>query len=161
MSIPARFIVSDHEHWRANHRIDTALPGYLMLAAKHDADDLSLLPQAALVELGPLLARLQAALRTMFAPTRIYVGRYGHSRGHPIHFHVIPVHHWVERLFWQDDRYRALQQFAGPTRETLTDGAELTLFIWRELCERPGPSDIKGPTVDETIALLRRELASG
>lgn len=130
-----------------------------MLSAKHDADDLSLLPHAALLALGPLLARLQGALRTIFQPVRIYVGRYGHSPGYPIHFHVIPVHHWVERLFWQDERYRTLQQFAGPARETPTDGAELTLFIWRELCERPGPPNVEGPTVVETIALLRRELS--
>lgn len=56
--------------------------------------------------------------------------------GLPVHFHLIPLYDWVEELFWEDTRYRTLQQFGVPTTEPLTDGAELTLFVWREFCER-------------------------
>lgn len=31
--------------------------------------------------------------------------------GLPVHFHLIPLYDWVEELFWEDTRYRTLQQF--------------------------------------------------
>jgi diadenosine tetraphosphate (Ap4A) HIT family hydrolase len=159
MQIPERFLISEYDHWRLNHRIDSALPGYLMLASKLAVDDLSKLPDIALTELGPLLAGVQKALQTKLKPVRIYIGRYGHSPGYPIHFHLIPVYDWVEKLFWHDERYRVLERFAEKEGQTDTDGAELTLFIWREFCERSSPPPIEGLSVDQTIALLREELA--
>ena len=159
MQIPRRFSISEYDHWRLNHRIDSALPGYLMLASKLPVDDLSDLPDSALTELGPLLAKVQAAMRRKVKPVRVYIGRYGHSPGYPIHFHLIPVYDWVERLFWRDERYRLLEKFAGKEGPAETDGAELTLFIWREFCERSSPPLVVGPSVDETIASLRAELA--
>jgi diadenosine tetraphosphate (Ap4A) HIT family hydrolase len=160
LQIPDRFLISEYDYWRLNHRIDSALPGYLMLASKLSVDDLSEFPDAALTELGPLLASAQGALRTRLKPVRVYIGRYGHSPGYPIHFHLIPVYSWVEKLFWRDERYRVLERFAEKGNETGTDGAELTLFIWREFCERSNPPPIEGPSVDQTIAVLRQELAT-
>ncbi|MBB3397131.1 hypothetical protein FHX09_002596 [Rhizobium sp. BK538] len=78
--------------------------------------------------------------------------------GYPIHFHVIPIYAWVEELFWSDDRYRLLETFADGPGETPTDGAEMTLFVWREFCERREPPPIKGPSVDEAINLLSRAI---
>jgi diadenosine tetraphosphate (Ap4A) HIT family hydrolase len=160
LQIPDRFIISEYRHWCLNHRIDSALPGYLMLVSKLPGDDLSQLPDIALTELGPLLAKVQSTLRTKLKPVRIYISRYGHSPGHPIHFHLIPVYSWVERLFWHDKRYRLLEKFAEKDRQTGTDGAELTLFIWREFCERSRSPPIVGLSIDQTISLLRQELAS-
>jgi len=54
---------------------------------------------------------------------------------------------------------RVLERFAEKEGQTDTDGAELTLFIWREFCERSSPPPIKGLSVDQTIALLRDDLA--
>jgi len=139
--------------------MDSALPGYLMLASKLPAEDLSDLPHGALTELGPLLAKVQSVLREKLNPVRVYIGRYGHSPGYPIHFHLIPVYDWVERLFWQDERYRLLEKFAEKPGPVETDGAELTLFIWREFCERSSPPRVAGPSIDEAIALLRAGLA--
>ena len=62
--------------------------------------------------------------------------------GLPVHFHLIPLYDWVEELFWEDTRYRTLQQFGVPTAD-LTDGAELTLFVWREFCERADPPAVR------------------
>ncbi|MGO6906813.1 HIT family protein, partial [Rhizobium ruizarguesonis] len=42
--------------------------------------------------------------------------------------------------------------------ETATDGAELTLFVWREFCERAEPPPVKGPSVSEAIELLRETM---
>ncbi len=155
MDIPAAFHVHETAHWLVNHRINSALPGYLMVGSKHGANDLSGLPAPALAELGPLLARAQGALRQTLQAPRVYLGRYGHSPGYPIHFHVIPIYAWVEALFWQDTRYRILESLADGPGETPTDGAELTLFVWREFCERAVPPPVQGPSVAASIALLR------
>jgi len=160
LEIHDRFVISEYDYWRVNHRVNSALPGYLMLASKLAVDDLSQLPDAALTELGPLLARVQAALLTKLSPERVYIGRYGHSPGYPIHFHLIPVYSWVEKHFWHDKRYRLLQKFSEKEEETATDGAELTLFIWREFCKQSPPPPIEGPSVDQTITLLRQALAT-
>ncbi|AFL50965.1 diadenosine tetraphosphate (Ap4A) HIT family hydrolase [Sinorhizobium fredii] len=75
-----------------------------------------------------------------------------------IHFHVIPIYNWVEELFWSVARYRLLGTFAEGPGETATDGAEMTLFVWREFCERAEPPPIKGPSVSQAIDLLREEI---
>ncbi|MCY1462518.1 hypothetical protein D9M71_803010 [compost metagenome] len=82
--------------------------------------------------------------------------------GLALHFHFIPVYDWVERAFWRDERYRALQGFGSrEAAQNLTDGAELTLFIWREFGESPTPPAIEGPAVDEVIEHLRQACRSG
>ena len=160
MEIPSRFRVHETDFWLINHRLDSALPGYLMLGSKLQVSDLSEVPDDALATLGPLLARAQRSLKTRLNPTRIYIGRYGHSRGYPVHFHLIPVYDWVEKLFLRDDKYRVFEQFAEKDRVMPggPDGAELTLFIWREFCERLNPPPIAGPSIDETIVMLREEM---
>jgi diadenosine tetraphosphate (Ap4A) HIT family hydrolase len=166
LEVPYQFVICEVDFWIINHRINSALPGYLMVASKLPVYDLADLPNGALTELGPLLAEAQKALRTTLKPVRVYIGRYGHSPGYPIHFHIIPVYDWVEALFWRDDRYRVLENFVdahfveaqgGPG----TDGAELTLFIWREFCERPDPPPIEGHSVSEAITLLRDKMTMG
>jgi len=158
VEIPSRFRVYETDFWLINHRLDSALPGYLMLGSKLPIGDLSEVPDNAPATVGPLLARTQKALRTKLYPIRIYIGRYGHSHGYSVHFHLIPIYDWVEKLFWCDERYRVLQQFAEKGRELTPDGAELTLFIWREFCERLNPPPIIGPSIDEAIVMLRAEM---
>ncbi|NKL24200.1 HIT family protein [Rhizobium leguminosarum] len=160
MEIPGRFYVAETNGWLVSHRINSALPGYLMVSSKADTNDLSELSEDALAELGPLLAAAQKVLRQELHAERVYIGRYGHSPGYPIHFHVIPIYYWVEELFWKDERYRLLETFAEGPGETPTDGAELTLFVWREFCERAEPPPIDGPTVSEAIELLRRTIGA-
>ncbi|MNJ56826.1 hypothetical protein D3C77_523900 [compost metagenome] len=41
----------------------------------------------------------------------------------------------------------------------LTDGAELTLFVWREFCERPEPPAVQGQSVEQVITALRAAFA--
>lgn len=129
-----------------------------MVSSKSDTNDLSELSAGTLSELGPLLAAVQNTLKRELNAERVYIGRYGHSPGYPIHFHMIPIYDWVEKLFWIDERYRLLGTFAEGPGETPTDGAELTLFVWREFCERAKPPPIQGPSVNEVIELLRRTL---
>ena len=129
-----------------------------MVSSRSMSNDLSELSPETLAELGPLLAKAQTVLGKLLGAKRVYIGRYGHTPGYPIHFHIIPVYEWVEELFWRDERYRLLQTFAEGPGETPTDGAELTFFIWREFCERADPPPVSGPTVDETIQLLREAM---
>lgn len=137
-----------------NHRVNSALPGYMIISSKRFSNDLSELSEEALLELGPLLAKAQKALKETLNAQRIYIGRYGHTPGYSIHFHVIPIYDWIEELFWQDARYRVLENFAASPGETATDGAELTLFVWREFCERAKPPPVKGLSVPQAIKLL-------
>ena len=155
MIIPRQFHVLETEHWLVNHRINSALPGYLMIGSRQQISQLPELPPEALSELGLLLAKAEGALREIFGAVRVYSGRYGHSPGHTPHFHVIPIYPWVEDLFWKDERYRILDSLAEGPGETATDGAQMTLFVWREFCERKNPPPIEGPSVEEAIALLR------
>lgn len=161
LDIPVRFHVAETEGWLVNHRINSALPGYLMVSSKVFANDLADLTSGALSELGPLLAKVQTALKSVLEAERVYIGRYGHTPGYPIHFHVIPIYRWVEDLFWNDARYRVLETFADGPGETATDGAEMTLFVWREFCERSDPPPINGPSVSRAIELLRKEIWLG
>lgn len=158
MEIPQRFHITEAGGWLVSHRMNSALPGYLMVSSKTDTNDLSELSEGTLGELGPLLAAAQKALKQELHAERVYIGRYGHSPGYPIHFHVIPIYNWVEALFWKDERYRLLENFAEGPGEMPTDGAELTFFVWREFCERAEPPPIKGPSVSEAVELLRKRM---
>ena len=153
-----QFRVAETDGWLVSHRANSALPGYLIISSRRFAGDLSELPESTLCELGPLLALTQDTLKQKLDAQRVYIGRYGHAPGRTVHFHVIPIYDWVEELFWHDHRYRVLQEFAEGEGETATDGAELTLFVWREFCERAEPPPIKGPSVSEAMVLLRKAI---
>ncbi|MDN6858636.1 HIT family protein [Pseudomonas sp. CAN2814] len=156
MQIPATHVIHQTEHWLLNHHLASALPGYLMLGSKRPVESLADLPEAALAEMGGLLAKVQRILEDTLQPKWLYIGRFGHAPGLPIHFHFIPVYTWVEDAFWADERYRSLTQFAHiDDAATQTDGAELTLFIWREFGEAPLPPAVQGPSIEQVIEQLR------
>lgn len=156
MEIAPHFIIHETDHWVINHHLASALPGYLMLGTKLRTTSLTELSADALAELGGLLAKTQNIIEQQLLPKRLYIGRFGHEPGLPIHFHFIPVYHWVEELFWNDARYRLLENFAYAEHAlSSTDGAELTLFIWREFGESPTPPKTQGLTVQDVIENLR------
>lgn len=158
MEIPQQFHVHETGEWLVNHRMNSALPGYLMIGSKKFTTEMSSLPEGALLELGPLLAKAQQALEKELGAKRVYIGRYGHEPGFSLHFHIIPIFDWVERLFLRDTRYRALEAFSDPNIEPSPDGAELTFFVWREFCERVDPPQVEGPSVEEAIAVLKKAM---
>ncbi|WP_447759501.1 HIT family protein [Pseudomonas moraviensis] len=156
MEIAPHFIIHETDHWVINHHLASALPGYLMLGTKLRTTSLTELSADALAGLGGLLAKTQNIIEQQLLPKRLYIGRFGHESGLPIHFHFIPVYQWVEDLFWNDARYRLLENFAYAEHGlSSTDGAELTLFIWREFGENPTPPKIQGLTVQDVIKNLR------
>jgi diadenosine tetraphosphate (Ap4A) HIT family hydrolase len=156
-AMPRRLHIAQTPAWSVSHRVNSALPGYLIIASTKATNDLSDLSVEALGAMGIVFAEVQRAL-TMLGAQRVYISRYGHSPGLPIHFHAIPIFPWVEELFWKDERYRLLEQFADGPGETPTDGAELTLFVWREFCERADPPPIQGPSILETVKILRQSI---
>ena len=113
-------------------------------------------PQA-LAQIGTLLAKAQKALDEILEPEHLYIGRYGHMAGHALHFHIIPICDWVRQSFFSDPRYRALKDFQHSVADAAdeTDGAELTLYVWREFCENPVPPKILGPPIHEVVERLR------
>jgi len=126
-----------------------------MLSSRRHVTQLYSLPIDALAEMADLTAKIEYALNELLKPNYLYISRYGHNKDLAIHFHFIPVSQWLLDLFWQDERYRQLQSFGCENPETLTDGAELTFFIWREFCERPDPPSYQGPSRELIIKNLK------
>jgi diadenosine tetraphosphate (Ap4A) HIT family hydrolase len=151
-------VILQTKDWVLNHRVDSALPGYLMLGARAPVNDLSLLRPEALTQLGTLLASAQKALATVLKPEHLYIGRYGHSAGHALHFHLIPICGWARQLFFDDPRYcvlKKLSHHSAALDADETDGAELMLYVWREFCESPAPPPISGPSIYEVVERLK------
>ena len=71
MDIPPRFIIHQTRHWVLNHRMNSALPGYVMLSAKTQTNALSTLPVEAQAELGVLLAQTQKIIEGLLQPKRL------------------------------------------------------------------------------------------
>jgi diadenosine tetraphosphate (Ap4A) HIT family hydrolase len=156
--IDPAFVVHETAHWIVNHGMDAVLPGYLMVGARTGAD-FEDLPAAALAELGPLLALSTSVIRTTLGAERVYAGRFGHSPGWPVHFHLIPVHPWLVEEFQRDPSYDAVRALCNHGRP---DGADLTLFVWREWTRSEGrvTRTAPGPSVGEAIGLLRAAFLS-
>jgi len=160
-TLPQSFVVLETDHWRINHRVDVQLPGYLILAPKDpSAVSFAAISPDALAEMGSVLAKVAGAMEKYLQPKHLYVGRYGHSKGHNLHLHLIPIYEWVVQAFSQDPRYRELQSFhtpgvSRPEQDSHFDGAEMTLFVWREFAESLTPPPISGPSISETIRLLK------
>jgi diadenosine tetraphosphate (Ap4A) HIT family hydrolase len=152
---PDALLILRTRHWSLNHRADSALPGYLMLGARMPTNELALMPPAALTELGPLFASAQKGLQQLLNPDHLYIGRYGHMAGHALHFHLIPICGWVKQSFFADPRYRVLQALSQSSAAAETDGAEMTLYVWREFCENPRPPVVSGPSIGEVVEQMR------
>ncbi|MDR0217711.1 MAG: hypothetical protein LBI71_02310 [Enterobacteriaceae bacterium] len=158
MEIPNEKIILKTTHWVINHRVDSSLSGYVMMQSCNGCLSLSDLPTEAIQEMGIFMSSIESTLKSRLSPIHLYIGKYGHTPNMPFHFHFIPVSQWLLDLFWRDERYRILSEFSKPSLAHLTDGAELTFFIWREFCEKEQTPPIQGLSVDEVISMLRIEL---
>ncbi len=146
--VPPELVVLATEHWVVNHRIDSRVPGYLIVgAAEASARQLWHVTPEGLAELGGILAGCSRALSESCGAGRVYVGRYGHDSGWSVHSHVVPVYPWV------DAAYTARHRDAEPP-----DGVDLTRFVMREFCERSELAAGDGPGVAEVVARLREAL---
>jgi diadenosine tetraphosphate (Ap4A) HIT family hydrolase len=140
--------VYESAHWRLKQRGDAKLPGYLILATKiRDADSLHSLPIDAQQELGMILAKAVHVLETTLGARLAYVSRWGHIPGLVPHFPIMPLYPWVE------EAYVANPAYGHPD----ADGPMYSLFITREFIESETPPDVHGPSVAETIRIIRSE----
>jgi diadenosine tetraphosphate (Ap4A) HIT family hydrolase len=152
------FVVYETAHWRVNQRVDTTLPGYLMVGAKDPkAGDLTQFSKDALSEMGAVLSIATGALQTHMEPQHIYICRFGHDKGHTIHFHVIPIYQWVI------EAYRRVSREGGTHAQypDFTDGSSLTLFVTEEFARGRAPCEIVEPSIGAVIQVLREVLNPG
>jgi len=78
-------------HWRVAHAVGTAMPGWLVVAPRVHAQSLTDLAGDAVVELGPLLHRVSAALQEVTGCVRTYLASFGEAPGFAhLHVHVVP-----------------------------------------------------------------------
>lgn len=77
------------EHWRLVGAPDTELPGIVLLEPRDHHDSFIDLPPERLVELGPLVARIEAALLALGDIARVHVNRWGDGGAH-FHLWCIP-----------------------------------------------------------------------
>jgi diadenosine tetraphosphate (Ap4A) HIT family hydrolase len=149
------FVVHETQNWRVNHRVDSTLPGYLIVAAKNaNALDFSDLSPVALSELGTVFGIVTGALKTFLRPEHIHICRFGHDSDYKVHFHMIPIYRWVK------EAYRRMVDQGG--REVhypnFIDGPSITLFVSEEFRCGQTPSEIPQPSVKEVIGILRAAL---
>jgi diadenosine tetraphosphate (Ap4A) HIT family hydrolase len=158
---PPELIICETNHWRVNQSVDASLPGYLIVGARDPAakrfEDLS---DDALAKLGALLRDAVQILESTLGPRHVYVSRFGHTPGHSVHFHIIPVYAWVIEAFKRDIRYRILEQFHCPGfADQEFDGCDMSLFICREFAESLTPPRSEGPKMDTALELLKKAFA--
>ena len=154
-------ILLETPHWIVSHGAAATLPGYVFVGAR-SGDSLAALPYEALTELGPLLARVQSAIERSLGAERVYVGRFGHSPGWPVHFHLVPVYAWLRESLERDARYAHLREHHGHA-DCGHDGADILLYVFREwtTAEGRGTAPPTGtPSVADAVARLRAALAS-
>ncbi len=92
-------LVREYDHWVVLLRPSQVTAGSLVLAAKSEAIAFGALPQQAFIELGSVIADIEAALQRMLAYERINYLMLMMVDPH-VHFHVIP-------------RYSGYRPFAG------------------------------------------------
>ena len=86
---PQELIIYETEFWSVNHRINTSLPGYVIVSTKlENISCLDDLPLEARSELGIVLAKVERSINYLFKPEWVYISRYGHSPGFAMHFHT-------------------------------------------------------------------------
>lgn len=127
MSLPGdnQGLVFSSDHWRVAHRQDARFPGYLIASSRHESSELFSLPNDALADLGPMLARTERILRHAFTPLKVIFYKLGFSPGFSCHFHVAPV---TRQLMDEVTRH--------PDYDSDPDGNDAILFLSRVYCER-------------------------
>ncbi|WP_340607716.1 hypothetical protein [Xenorhabdus bharatensis] len=73
MKIPAEKIILKTNNWVVNHRIDSSLPGYVILQSSHNHIALSDLSNKAIQEMGILMGYIEKALKKFIFPKHIYI----------------------------------------------------------------------------------------
>lgn len=147
-----KMIIYETDHWLLEHRKNSKLPGYLILATKDiSAVSLSDLPLSALSELGSIEAKITRILESRFGARLVYICKWGFSAGNPPHFHIIPLYDWVEKAYANDPFWSKIEP----------DGPAHCAYITRAFIEYKNPPLIIGPSVAEVIRIFCDEFNEG
>jgi len=153
--VPEQYHIGETTGWSVNHRINSSLPGYLMISSKTFTNDLSDLPSEALCSLGLLFAKVQDALK------RVLTGLHRPLRACAGVPHPFPCHPNI-RVGWgailEGWPIPATRNFRGragrdPYWRRGTDAIRLARVL-RTSCS---PAD-QGASVAEATELLRRTI---
>ena len=82
-------VLLETNHFRIEHSNYYRIPGFLFVIPKAQADSLDDLCEGAKQELGPVLAKAQAAIAAVINPEKIYTSSFGESNS-GLHFHIFP-----------------------------------------------------------------------
>jgi len=140
-------MIYESNNWLLKHRGDAKLPGYLILISKNDTDNLSSLSNSALAEIGLIQATATNVLENKLSAKLVYICRWGHQCGNPIHFHIVPLYDWVEEAYSKDPQWNSIEP----------DGPVFFTYITRAFIEYENPPAIQGPSIEETISVLTEE----
>jgi diadenosine tetraphosphate (Ap4A) HIT family hydrolase len=73
------------------HAFGTALPGWLVVVPRRHVTSLDELTPEEAADLGPLLSRVTAAMRSVLGCEKSYVALFAEAEGFAhVHFHVVP-----------------------------------------------------------------------
>ena len=87
---PPGGVIYDDSHWRVEHMLAPAvLPGWLIVKPVRHVESLGELTPVESAALGPLLARVTAALERVTGTERVYSVLLAEAVRH-VHFHLIP-----------------------------------------------------------------------
>ncbi len=79
------------EGWDLVHAYDTSLEGWLVLVARRHVTAVSQMSEGEAQELGPLIAKVSAALEAITGCERTYIVQFAeHPEHRHVHLHVIP-----------------------------------------------------------------------
>ena len=93
--LPPREAIVVRDGWRVAHAFDSALPGWLVLIPTRHVTAADELDEEEIAALGPLLAGLSGALRTVTGCTKTYFMLFAEKEGFEhLHVHVVPRMSW-------------------------------------------------------------------
>lgn len=126
--------------------IDCDVPGYIVLQPRQACNRLSELPNSVLEQIGPALARLEAAIQSVTDAEHIYVLRF--SEGLPtVHFHLFPRTIALANA-WLAAARPSEQNIIGPS-----------LFAWARLQYYVANPEMLSPATQHTALRIREYLA--
>ncbi len=111
-----------------------------------------------LSEFGHIVALATEAVRRVFTPKHVFVGRYGVMPGNLLHLHLVPIYDWLDGRIEADERYKFLDQINDDTGGLRYDAADYLLYTWRELVERASTNGLPEIDLLDLVSTLKEQM---
>lgn len=151
------------KYWDININLDFGVPGYLFVRNRHgEGDEFAQIKPHEFSELGKMIGLAASAAEHCLGVERVITGKFGLDKGHPLHFHIVPIYDWILAEFAHKTDLEALQKTYPAGYPVIPDGAEIVKFIWHEYCfTGHTPENIKAITnLDEIVQKLSHYIAT-